>query len=206
MTHTCRFLFLCLMFFTSGAWAQWLPRLFQNSDIYLMAGPTSNQKQVIGGTNVTVYGSKGYSTNVGYGYQIMRKSAASLWVELDPGLNSTPTADTASIPGSISQQSTISTLGVRLMIPVESRISFFGAVGGGVGDFENPNLTSDNPPDLKTTDVYHGVFDFGGGVDIRLSRIFSIRVDARDYVTGRDLAGVPGRNHFLPMVGLVFHL
>jgi len=206
MTKTSRFLILFLISFSGGAWAQWLPRFFQNSDIYFMAGPASNQSQVIGGTNVTVYGSKGYTTNVGYGYQIMRQSAASLWVELSPGVNVTPTADTANIPGSISQQSTISTLGVRLMVPVQSRISFFGAVGGGVGDFSNPNLTSDNPPDLKTTDVYHGVFDFGGGVDIRLSRFFSIRVDARDYVTGRDLGGVPGRNHFLPVVGVVFHL
>jgi hypothetical protein len=32
-----------------------------------------------------------------------------------------------------------------------------------------------------------------------------IRVDARDYVTGRGLGGVVGRNHFLPMLGLALH-
>jgi len=36
------------------------------------------------------------------------------------------------------------------------------------------------------------------------ARLFSIRVDARDYVTGRGLGGVLGRNHFLPMLGVVF--
>ena len=50
--------------------------------------------------------------------------------------------------------------------------------------------------------VYFGI---GGGVDFRLSRHFSIRVDARDYLTGRELGGIPGRNHFLPMVGLKSH-
>ena len=95
--------------------------------------------------------------------------------------------------------------GVRLMVPVQSRISVFGAIGGGFCSCSNPNLTSDNPPDLKTNNTTHGVFSFGGGVDFRLFQAVSIRLDVRDYVTGRDLSGIPGRNHFLPMMGLAFH-
>jgi hypothetical protein len=58
---------------------------------------------------------------------------------------------------------------------------------------------------LTTAILDHGVLSFGDGMDFRLSEFFSIRVDVRDYVTGRDLAGVLGRNHFLPMFGFALH-
>ena len=57
-----------------------------------------------------------------------------------------------------------------------------------------------------TETSYHGVFSAGDGIDLRISRLFGIRVDARDYMTGRNLGGVLGRNHFLPALGLVFRL
>ena len=111
----------------------------------------------------------------------------------------------ATIPGSITQGTLMFVPGVRVMVPLQSRLSVFGAVGGGFGGFSNATLTSDNPPDLKTRDTTHGVLGGGGGLDFRLSRYVSIRVDVRDYVTGRGLGGVPGRNHLLPMMGIAFH-
>jgi len=177
----------------------------QNKDIFFLAGPAFAKTQVIGGTNVTVYGSTGYSSTFGYGYQFMRRSAVSLWVEFAPFAGVHPAAETATIPGSISLTSVIFAPGIRVMAPVQSRISVFGVLGGGWGDFSVPTLTSDNPPDLKTSDANHFVTDLGGGIDIRLSRFFSLRVDVRDYVTGRNLAGVPGRNHLVPSLGFAVH-
>jgi hypothetical protein len=189
------------MLFAGGVWAQRI----QNMDTYFLAGPSFARTQVIGGTNVTLYGSTGHNTTVGYGYQVLRKSAASLWVEFAPLVSISPSAETASIPGAISLTSLIFVPGVRLMVPVQSRISLFGAVGGGLCGCLYATLTSDNPPHLKTNDTTHGVLGVGGGVDFRFSRMFSLRVDVRDYVTGRGLSGIPGRNHFLPMMGLAFH-
>jgi hypothetical protein len=199
MTKRCLLLFL--MLFPAGAWAQRI----QNMDTCFLAGPASAQTQVIGGTNVTVYGSTSYATTIGWGYQVMRRAAVSLWVEFAPDVSVMPGAQTATIRGSVSQGETMFVPGVRLMAPLQSRISVFGAVGGGFGWFNNATLTSDNPPDLKSNTVTHGVFSLGGGVDVRLSRLFSIRVDVRDYMTGRDLGGVTGRHHFLPMMGLAVH-
>jgi hypothetical protein len=189
------------MIFAWGAWAQRI----QNMDIFFLAGPSFAKAQVIGGTNVTVYGSTGYSSTTGYGYQFMRKSAVSLWVEFAPFAGIHPAAETATIPGSVSLTSIIFAPGIRVMAPVQSRISVFGVLGAGWGDFSVPTLTSDNPPDLKSGDTGHFVTDLGGGIDIRLSRLFSFRVDVRDYVTGRDLGGVPGRNHLLPSLGFAVH-
>jgi hypothetical protein len=174
-------------------------------DIYFLAGPSVARTQVIGGTDVTLFRSTGYSSTTGYGYQVMRKAAVSLWVEFAPMVNSSPAAQTATIHGSVTQSGLMFVPGVRLMAPVQSRISVFGAMGGGVGWFENATLTSDNPPDLKTHSVIHGVFSFGGGVDFRLSRFISVRVDVRDFVTGRELGGISGRNHPMPMMGFAAH-
>jgi hypothetical protein len=189
------------LIFALGASAQTI----QNMDIFFLAGPAFAKAQVIGGTNVTVYGSTGFSSTTGYGYQFMRKSAVSLWVEFAPFAAVHPTAETATIPGSVSLTSTIFAPGIRVMAPLQSRISVFGVLGGGWGDFSVPSLTSDNPPDLKSNDTSHFVTDVGGGVDIRLSRFFSFRVDVRDYITGRNLAGVPGRNHLVPSLGFAVH-
>jgi hypothetical protein len=200
---TKKWLLRCLLpiIFASSVWAQRI----QNMDVFFLAGPSFARTQVIGGTNVTVYGSTGFCETTGYGYQFMRRSAVSLWVELLPFASVNPSAETASIPGSISLNTSLFVPSVRVMVPVQSRISFFGTLGAGLGSFNNPTLTSDNPPDLKTNGVDHLVIGAGGGVDIRLTRMFSLRVDVRDFVTGRDLSGVPGRNHVLPMMGFAFH-
>ena len=47
--------------------------------------------------------------------------------------------------------------------------------------------------------------DFGGGLDLRLTRLMSLRAEARDFVTGRGLGGVEGRHHPIFGFGLGFH-
>ena len=194
-----RMVFLTLL--PASVWAQGI----QNMDIFFMAGPSFAKTQVIGGSDVTLYGSTGYATTVGYGYQVMRRSAVSLWVEI-PFLGVNPSAETASIPGSVTLGTNIFLMpGVRVMAPIQSRVSIYGAAGGGICGCTNPTLTADNPPKLSTHDTTHGMFNVGGGVDVRLNRYFSFRVDARDYITGSKLSGAPGRNHVLPTMGFVFH-
>jgi hypothetical protein len=155
-------------------------------------------------TNVTLYGSTGLGTVFDIGYHVMRKTNVGLWVEYVE-INASPAGETASIPGKIELGGFMAVPGVRLMVPLQSRISVFGAAGGGWGFFSYPGLSSDSPPKLLSPMANHGVFDVGAGVNFRLSRFFSIRVDVRDYVTGRDLDGATGRNHVLPVLGLVFH-
>jgi hypothetical protein len=197
MTKRSLLRFLCLALLPAAARAQAVENYFQ-------FGAAFGSTQVIGGSNVTVTGSTGFSNTVGLAFQVVRKSAASLWVEPFSPLFATP-GGSASIQGSATANVIIWTPSVRLMLPVQPRISVFGAVGAGGGRFHNYTLNSDNPPQLATYADYHGVFSAGGGIDFRIARHVSIRVDARDYVTGRGLGGVLGRNHFLPMAGIALH-
>jgi hypothetical protein len=181
-----------------------LPVSGQSAENYFLAGASFGSTQVIGGSNVTVTGSPGFSDVIGFAFEVKKKSAVSLWVEPFPLAFDSP-GGSASIQGSASANGIIVTPSARLMVPLEPRISVFAAVGGGGGQYHNYTLSSDIPPQLKTHSVFHGVFSAGGGVDFRISRHVSIRIDARDYLTGRGLGGVLGRNHFLPMAGVALH-
>ena len=77
---------------------------------------------------------------------------------------------------------------------------------GGVGTFDYPVVTaSGGTSSVGTNDTWHGVFELGGGIDIRLTRLFSVRVECRDFVTGKGLDGVPGRHHIAPAAGIAAH-
>jgi hypothetical protein len=177
----------------------------QNFDIALLCGINRLSPQAIDGSNVTLYG----ATAVGcfshvIGYQFARTRGVSLWIELAPEYFAGGSAS-GSIPGSVNRNMKAHTLGIRLMVPLHSRISAYGAVGGGGGTFYYPAILAGSNPYLLSSRTIHGVFEFGGGVDLRLSRRFSIRGEVRDFVTGNGLSGVSGPNHVLPSIGVGFH-
>jgi hypothetical protein len=199
MVKSSRLLFLILTLLPMGAPAQ----LFQNSDLYYMAGPLFTRTEAIGNSGVTLYGSTGFAWTWGFGHQIKRVEGATLWLDI-PMTFIVPSHETASIPGSISLSGLMLVPDARLMLPLSSRVSAFVDAGGGGGFFAYPVIQSTSPA-LTDNDINHGVLSFGGGLDFRLSQHWSLRLDARDYVTGRDLSGIPGRNHPIAMFGIVMH-
>ena len=51
-----------------------------------------------------------------------------------------------------------------------------------------------------------GAIDFGGGLDFRLTRLMSLRAEARDFVvSGKHLGGQDGYNHPIFGFGVGFH-
>jgi hypothetical protein len=99
------------------------------------------------------------------------------------------------------------TPGIRLKIPLKTRVSFYGALGGGISQFNEKDalihaqLTAAQDPSSA-----HPAADFGGGIDLRLNQFVSLRLDGRDYITPAGLGGTTGRNHPLFMAGIAFHM
>ena len=185
---------------SGAAWAQRV----QNMDISFLAGPAITSSSTIPGSNVKVEGTTGYSNSTGYGYQIVRTRAGSLWIEFSPTFVS-PGFAGSNISGRVSTSFSAFTLGLRLMVPVHSRISVYGALGGGSGGFRYPVIAGGAEPRVTSNSTIHGVFQFGGGVDFRLTRILSIRGEVRDFVTGSGLSGSVGPHHVVPLVGVALH-
>ena len=89
------------------------------------------------------------------------------------------------------------TPGVGYKLSTQSRVSPFGAIGAGVATFGGTLV-----PNRRTT----GAFDFGGGFDVRFSRLTSFRCEVRDFLTPRGrMAWRPGITRFSrPESGCIF--
>jgi hypothetical protein len=195
-----RLLWLPLM--ACGAWAQ---TPVQNMDISFLFGPLSVKAQTVPGTTITLQHYTGVSALIVYGYQLEHTKAGSLWLEMFPASSSTLQPRTPALPGSVDISPAFITPGLRFMVPVHPRFSFYGVAGGGAGFFSYVVQTPAASPTVLVNSTVHGVADVGGGADFRFNVRFSLRGEVRDYITGRGLSGVEGRNHVVIGGGLVFH-
>lgn len=177
----------------------------QNMDTAFMAGPASSGSRVLRGSDVTLNGRTSFGAAIVYGYQVTRMSAASLWIEVSPGTFVLSGLATASIPGVVNNNIQAYTAAARVMLPLQSRVSAYGVLGGGGGSFNHAVLYGGPNPFVTSYSSFHGVFLTGGGIDVRLTPRVSIRGEVRDLVTGKDLSGAAGRNHLLPLFGIAFH-
>lgn len=87
--------------------------------------------------------------------------------------------------------------GLRLKLIPDSRVSPYFAAGGGLAHF-----SKSGSPSTST-----GVFDFGAGLDVKLTRFVSLRGEARDFYSGPPqlITGLHDREHqILATAGVVF--
>lgn len=160
----------------------------------------------MGPVNPVISGSVGASGQINYAWQIVQR-AVDLYVELPLVL----TGENSGVvqPGVVSSSTSLDvffTPGVRVKFSPQSRVSFYAALGGGLASFGTDESVV--APGL-VGDINHRVtsaaLDFGGGVDFRLTRLLSLRVDGRDFVTRSGLGGSTGRNRWMVLVGVAFH-
>lgn len=183
----------------------------QNSDLGLLAGISGPRGSVtVAGSTVTQTGSVAPSLQFNYAWQVVERSTY-LYVELplvvpfrESGTVTTSPAGTVVVGNA--GPDVFFTPGLRLKISPQSRVSFYGAAGVGIASFgagtikASPSLTSVTGGRENSV-----AMDFGGGIDLRLTRLLSLRGDVRDFVTRAGLGDVSGRNHGIFQVGIAFH-
>lgn len=180
----------------------------QNSDLGFLLGVYWPHGEVTTSPNTVVSGSAGASIQFNYAWQVMQR-AVDLYVEV-PVIISVESTSTVT-PGLITSSSgpdVFFTPGIRLKISPQSRVSFYGALGGGVASFAANQVVITKG--ASSTSVSAGranspALDFGGGIDFRITRLLSLRFDARDFVTRKALGGSAGRNHGIYEFGIAFH-
>jgi hypothetical protein len=172
----------------------------QKNELAGMIGRTFISDQTITGStasdNLLRFG-KGLTFEANYGRRVMNALIFSITLEIPVVLN--PDEDLHAAPPSRipeSYRSFFVTPAARFNLFPDLGVSPWGTIGGGFGHFtasSNLLFGGNNPgPTGSTT----GVFQFGGGVDVKLFRHFKIRGEARDFLSGMPPVNVnTGNSH-----------
>jgi hypothetical protein len=195
------------MFIVLGltGWAQGV----QNMEYIGMVGGVHSSASIVEGTNTVLSGSSGFTFQINYAYQVKSTKAGNLWIETPFTYTFQGTGAIAgtSIAG-FSRDITYITPGVRLKSPTFGRVSFYGAAGGGYAGFWRiDGLVTGQNGTVTAAISFHpsAIFDYAGGIYVRLSRLVSLRAEGRDFFSAANLGGVTGHNHPVFLIGLAFH-
>jgi hypothetical protein len=220
MKTICTFCFIS-GFLGTAAFAQ----RAQNTDISFLFGAVGTSGSVASTTMATIpsgtsgptplapveTGSFSAAWQTNFGYQVASFSKGSLYVETPFVFEWSGSGTVSGAAGnpsvtSIDHSSWYVLPGVRWKIPTGTRLSFYGALGGGVQfvHVEDVFLANQQVTSTKTT-LAKPVLDFGIGMDVRVSRWLSLRVDARDYVHSPASDVAPHYNHAAIFAGFAFH-
>ncbi len=176
--------------------------LAQNSDLGLVLGLTVSNNEVTGSSISTQVGASG---QINYAYQVWGSPAGELFVEFPVVLSAGTRTEVNIRAVSTSQGATVLfTPGVRYKLPLHARLSLYGALGGGVGAFAGNEVFVSFDDVGNQGRRVSPVLDFGGGADLRLTRLLSLRGEARDFISLSHL-GSHGRHHVIGQFGIAFH-
>jgi hypothetical protein len=178
----------------------------QNSDFGFLLGVTFPQGEVASGPRSYVRGEVGLTGQFNYAFQAIQH-AVDLYVELPLVIDARDAGLVT--PGVVSGSTSVDlyfTPGVRLKFSPESRISLYGAFGGGLASFgEYEAVTTNRTVSLSSNRITTAALGFGGGLDFRLTRLLSFRIEGRDFVTRSGLGGSGGMHHTVVQLGIAFH-
>jgi len=115
------------------------------------------------------------------GFRLASVPFVALYFELPVAgtLDSTVPASALTSPGTYS--SLFLTPGVRLKIAPGFPISPYVATGGGLARF---NRSASQTPAGSSTTVNKGVWDIGGGLDMKMAPFLGLRAEVRDFYSG----------------------
>jgi hypothetical protein len=176
----------------------------QNSDLGILTGSAGRPSEAVPGSNSRLESPWPWFTQITYAWQLRDLPAGHLYIELPLVLGSNPSGVVANSDVSTPGRNTIFFApGLRFKIPVRSRLSLYAALGVGIASFGVGDVPANSVVIPSRTSS--GVVDFGGGLDFRITRLLSLRMEARDFVTRPGLGGYQGRNHPTFQIGVGFH-
>ncbi|MGA2264381.1 MAG: hypothetical protein ABSH28_23480 [Acidobacteriota bacterium] len=176
----------------------------QSNDIGILIGGAGPSADVVIGTSVRVSSTVAVSLQLNYAFQVMERKPGALGVELPLVLVGHLSVSVNGGVSAASRNTLFFTPGIRFSLPLHSRVALYGVAGGGVGSFGNDEVIVGPVIGVQTRRVLSGVFDFGGGIDLRLTHLLSLRGEARDFVSRAGLGGTAGRNHGIFQGGIGF--
>jgi hypothetical protein len=179
----------------------WLaaPVVAQRHDLGLLLGasrPASRTLTLSAPTKADL--SSGLTFSVSYAIRLTGGGAAALYFEIP--FAAAPRHSITSAARSITRD--LATLyltpGLRVRFAPAVRVSPYAFLGGGYALFEHSKERIDGAPNQAPRHLHRGALTFGGGVDVKVWRIASLRGEIRGFASGS-----PGFN--APVRGSIQH-
>ncbi len=165
------------------------PLVAQKHELGLTLGGfvPGSRSSPLGGLNL----SSGPGFQANYGYRLLEGSKAALYAE--GHLLANPLRDISSLNRSATRD--VATLyvtpGVRLKFTPRSKLSPYLVAGGGYALYEQSFQQIDGRSNAAPRFTHRGVFDFGGGLDVKVWRFVSLRSEIRDFYSGSPSFNTP---------------
>ncbi|HLK64984.1 MAG TPA: outer membrane beta-barrel protein [Bryobacteraceae bacterium] len=176
----------------------------QNSDLGLLVGVNLRTSGTVAPGRIE--GTVSASGQINYAIQLREAKAGVLYLELPLLIADTQKGVVAGTISSSSSNTFFLTPGVRWHYTIHPRVALYGSVGGGIAILESENsFIGGGIVSGSTGTTVTGAFGFGGGLDFRLTRLLSLRAEARNFVTRAGLGGETGHNHTFITLGVGFH-
>jgi hypothetical protein len=178
----------------------------QNTDLGLLLGVSQWSARVQAGSGVSASTSVGVTGQVNLAFQMKETSAGRLYLEV-PFLAGahvgTQTGGRGTVLSSTSS-SLYCTPGIRWNVFPHSRVSLYVAAGAGVVAFNRQQFVV-WPATVESEWTAKGAAEFGGGLDFRLTRLMSLRMEARDFIASKKVDVGTGYHHPVVSLGMGFH-
>jgi hypothetical protein len=179
----------------------------QNQDLALPLGVIAPHYSVTSRPASVVRAGAGVAFQVNYGHQVTGTKWGDLYIEFPVILAWRGDA----FVGGYSVSTNSSGIGAfvpgaRFRFPSFGRASFFVTAGGGVGWYDR-NVVSVGRASVSLNGgaTATAAFDFGGGMDLRLTRLLSLRGEIRDLVTSQGSLDGGGHHNPIFAFGPAFH-
>jgi hypothetical protein len=183
--------------------------------IFLFSGVALAQNSDLGvllGVNTVQVGPQGSSTKVGvnlqlnYAFQFKETPRFRFYVEVPLLAGTQPFASVSTREYAVNGNILYLTPGLRVNLPLHSRVSLYGAAGGGLAVFSTQRaLAGGDRVFAINTVIATAAGTAGGGLELRLSRLVSLRAEARDFIAAGSPGGGIGHKGVMYGVGAGFH-
>jgi len=123
----------------------------------------------------------GFTYEINYARRFFDGKIAALYVEFPLAGTPRTKVDATNALAPRSYSSIFFTPGIKLKLLPGAKYSPFAMMGVGVSRFNNSSTLTNGQANPNQESGTNGVFDFGGGIDVHVFSILSIRGEVRDY-------------------------
>lgn len=149
-----------------------------------IGGMGSGERDVVLPIPGIIETNKGLAYQVNFSQRFFNAQLASLHFEFPITVTPRREIDSSNVLSPRSYSSLFITPGIKLKLLPGAGVSPYAVAGVGYARFNSSDTLVNNQPNPGDRSANRAVFDYGGGIDIKVLPFISVRGEVRDFVSG----------------------